>query len=281
MKRIAVLALSMLAALSVLAVSASAAPAPKTTGGLGFSYGGVQRSVSFAAIQSSTDTCGVFWNVSTVSQLTFRLTGDTTDYTHHVSLTQNGTTVGGEGGYPVTGGDVYHWNVTTGSISVNTLSLTVLYDLGATGTVMHITGTIASDGSISGTWDDNFGGARTGTFTAPAHSATPIVSYCGKGTFYYTDSNGSWYFGVVKTVSVSGNTAWFATQIVASNLGFESLSTNYLFTKVTDVGEPGIGHDLLGVENLMTPDAATSAVAGHLNTSLGDVTINRGNIQVH
>jgi hypothetical protein len=288
MKRIAaVVALSVVAAVTA---SASAAPAPKATGGVGFSYpatNGIQRHVSFAAIQSTTDTCGAFWSVETVGQFTFYLNGDLTNtpYTHHVTLDQAGQTVTGNGGYPVTGPpDDFHWNITSGSLVGTTLTLSMTYDVGAPGVVMTMSGTIAPNGSISGTWTDNYGGTRTGTFTAPAGSATVVASYCGKGTFYYSDEQGSWYFGVVKAVSVSGNTAWFATQILvsSSNLGFEnSPATNWLFTKVTDLGEPGINVDLLGVENVMDQVTAINHVINKDNTSLGNVTINEGNIQVH
>ena len=75
----------------ITAAVAMAAPAPKTTGDIGYTaYSDVQRNLTFNAIQANTNTCGTFWNVTGVSQMTFRLTGDTTDYTHHVALTQNG-----------------------------------------------------------------------------------------------------------------------------------------------------------------------------------------------
>jgi hypothetical protein len=273
-------------ALSALATfvfvgTSSAAPAPKATGDYGYSFGGVQRHVTFNAIQSTTNTCGTFWNVAGNKQFTFRLTGDTTDYTHHVDLTQNGQAIGGSGGYPVSGGDQYHWNITSGSLIGNALSITAVYDLGASGTVMHINGTVGTDGSIAGNWDDNFGGPRTGTFTAPAGTASSLVSYCGKGTFYYDDEQGNWYFGVVKTVSVSNTDAWHAAQIIASssNLGYESSATNYIYVKVTDTAEPGIDKDVTGGD-LMTAAGATSAVAGHLTPSTSAV-INAGNIQIH
>jgi hypothetical protein len=281
MKRIALLALSLMAVFAVLAASASAAPAPKATGGVGFSYGGLERNVSFAAIQT-TDKCGAFWSVADMSQFTMNYLG--LDYTHRTDLAQTGQAVTGDGGFPLTGTLLYHWNITSGSVVGNTLTLTMDYDLGAVGT-MHMIGTIAPDGSITGNWTDNVGGARSGTFTAPAGSATAMVSYCGKGTFYYSDSNGSWYFGVVRAVDVSSatQTAWFATQILvsSSDLGFENLATNYLFTKVVDNGEPGINVDQLGVENLMSPVDAVNDVINHADTSLGDVTINEGNLQVH
>ncbi len=280
-KRMLVLFPVLGAAFAVAAAVAVAAPAPKATGDYGYSYGGVQRHLTFNAIQSMTDTCGTFWNVTGVSQFTFRLTNDTTDYTHHIALTQNGQTVGGSGGYPLTGGDQYHWNVTSGTIVGNALNLTALYDVGAPGTVMHITGTIASDGSISGTWDDNYGGARTGTFKATSGSATASVAYCGKGNAFYIDAAGNWYFMNVKAVSASGNTAWYAAQIIASssNLAYENQPTNYLFVKVTDNGEPGIGKDVTSGD-LMTPTDALAAVATHATPS-ASATINQGNIQVH
>lgn len=282
MKRIATLALSLIAAVAVLAASATAAPAPKATGDFGFTYGGVQRHVAFAAIQSSTDTCGVFWDVSDVDQFTMNYLG--LPYTHHATLHQTGESLTGDGGYPLAGPDQYHWNITSGSIVGNTLALSMTYDLGAPGVVMTMTGTVAAGGSISGTWSDNAGAGgatRSGTFTMPA--ATKEVSYCGKGTFSYSDEQGSWYFGVVKTVSVANDDAWYAVQILASNLGFESsAATNGLFVKVTDVGEPGIGHDLIYVGNVSSVDAATTAVAGHLDgLFLGSVAITSGNIQVH
>jgi hypothetical protein len=145
-----------------------------------------------------------------------------------------------------------------------------------------MTGTIAANGSISGTWnDDAFGTPRTGTFTMPAGSATPAVTFCGKGTASYTDEQNNWYLMNVKAVSVEGNTAWIAAQILASssNLGYENTPTNYLFLKVTDIAEPGIGHDYMGGD-LMTETDAVAAVLAH-NDPSATATINAGNIQVH
>jgi len=264
-------------AAAVTAASAMAAPAPKTTGGIGYTaYTDVQRHLSFNAIQSKTDTCGTFWNVTSVSQFTFRLTGDTTDYTHHVTLTQTGQTVGGEGGYPLTGGDQYHWNVTDGSIVGNALSLSAEYDLGATGTVMNISGTVASDGSISGTWNDDFGGARTGTFTAPAGSATAYATYCGKGNAYYSDASGNWYFVNVKAVTVDGDDAWFAGPVIAGNVGVG----NWLFVKVHDGGEPGKLVDQAS-GSFTDEITAINGVTGKLAPADGPFTITSGNLQVH
>lgn len=287
MKRLAFL-LTALAAL-VAAAAVVAAPAPKATGGYGYNIGdGVQRHLTFNAIQSTTNTCGVFWNVTGITTMSFTLAPDlsTVVSTHEMILTQNGESVSGSGGYPTSGPPYqYFWHLASGSVLGNTLSMTAVYDGApdATGTIWHMTGTIAPNGSISGVWDDNYlGGFRSGTFVAnsgAAGVATPYATYCGKGNAYYTDSQGSWYFMNVKAVSVSGNTAWYAAEIIASNLGFENLSTNYLFVKVIDNGEPGIGHDVTSGD-LMTPSGALAAVAAHLTPTISAV-INEGNIQVH
>jgi len=287
LKRLAFLVAVLVAGVS--AVAAMAAPAPKTTGGIGYTVGSdVQRQLSFNAIQSKTDTCGTFWNVTGVSQFSFRLTGDTTDYTHHVTLTQSGQTVGGSGGYPLTGGDTYHWNVTAGSAIGNAFSLTWVYDAlapDAVGVVNNMTGTIAPDGSISGTWSDNYGGApapaatRGGTFTAPAGSATAFATYCGKGTAYYSDAAGIWYLVNVKAVKVVGDNAWFAGPVVAGNLG-ATAPNNWLFVKVHDGGEPGKLVDQVWGQVTDEITAVNGVTAGATPTT-GPVTITSGNLQVH
>lgn len=146
---------------------------------------------------------------------------------------------------------------------------------------MHINGTIGAGGSIIGTWDDDFGGYRTGSFVAPNGSAKAVDAYCGKGNAYYSDADGSWYFMNVKAVSVDGDTAWYAAEIIASsaNLGFENLPTNYLFVKVIDNDEPGVGVDVTSGD-LMTEAGTLAAVANH-GTPSASAIINAGNIQVH
>ena len=119
--------------------------------------------------------------------------------------------------------------------------------------------------------------ARTGTFTAPAGAATATVSYCGKGTAYYSDASGLWYLVNVTTVSVLGQTAWFAGPVIASNFGAEG---NWLFAKVYDGGEPGKLVDQAS-GSFTNEVTATSGVAGHLDPGDGPFTITSGNLQVH
>lgn len=124
------------------------------------------------------------WNVTGNYEVTFFLDPDTstTPYVHHATFTQTGTTVTGDGGYPATGGDAYHWNITSGTQPGNSLNLTAVYDLGAIGTTMHMAGTIAPDGTVTGTWDDDFGGTRTGTWSITKGVSVPLI---------HTPSNGA------------------------------------------------------------------------------------------
>lgn len=92
-------------------------------------------------------------------------------YLHDASLTQTGSTVTGDGGYPAGGPFTYHWNITSGSVSGNNINLSMTYDLGAPGTVMNMTGTIAIDGTLSGTWSDDLGGGRMGTWNTTSGNA--------------------------------------------------------------------------------------------------------------
>lgn len=112
------------------------------------------------------------WDVSGNWQVAFDYLG--TPYTHDMTLAQVMSTgaVSGSGGYPAGGPYAYAWSITAGSVSGNAIDLTADYTLGAVGTTMHMHGTIAADGSMSGTWDDNYlGGTRTGTWSTASGSA--------------------------------------------------------------------------------------------------------------
>lgn len=126
------------------------------------------------------------WDVTGNYKVSFQLNGDPTSYVHDASFTQTGSSVAaGSGGYPAGGPYTYHWNVTSGTVSANAISLTIAYDLGAVGTTMNMTGVIASNGTMSGTWNDNFGGpTREGTWSTTEGAAVRILpEQCDGMTF--------------------------------------------------------------------------------------------------
>jgi hypothetical protein len=118
------------------------------------------------------------YNVSGAWVIDFTLGGV---YSHDMTLTQDGAgnITGVGGGYPAGGAYSYTWVIDSGIIDGNTINLTAHYTGGPDAvtplTVMHMTGTILGDGSMSGTWDDNYGGgSRNGTWASASGAATPI-----------------------------------------------------------------------------------------------------------
>jgi hypothetical protein len=95
-----------------------------------------------------------------------------TDYNHNVTLAQNGVdalTGNGSSG-------AYTWVITSGSVSGNTIDFLANYTATADAvtpqTTMHVVGTIAGNGTMSGTWSDNYqSGARAGTWMTTAGNA--------------------------------------------------------------------------------------------------------------
>lgn len=101
------------------------------------------------------------------------------DYSHDMTFTQNNLgELDGTGGSP-SGSNVYMWDVTSGTVSGDTIDFYANYtatpDAVTPQTVMHVVGTIASDGSMSGTWSDNYqGGARSGTWETTSGTAVEL-----------------------------------------------------------------------------------------------------------
>jgi hypothetical protein len=117
------------------------------------------------------------WDTTGAYIVNFNYLG--TDYAHDMSLTQSGAgALTGGGGSPV-GANVYTWTIATGTVSGNNIVFTANYTAPADAvtplTTMHATGTIATNGTISGTWADNYqGGARSGVFATATGTAIAL-----------------------------------------------------------------------------------------------------------
>lgn len=100
-------------------------------------------------------------------------------YSHDMNLTQdNAGNLTGNGGSP-SGSNVYTWTITSGTVSADTIDFMADYtatpDAVTPQTVMHVMGTIAQDGTMSGTWTDNYqGGQREGTWASVSGNAELI-----------------------------------------------------------------------------------------------------------
>lgn len=115
-----------------------------------------------------------------------------TDYLHDMVLSQDASgNLSGHGGSPV-GANTYTWVLTSGSVSSTTITFDANYTASADAvvplTTMHVTGTIAPDGTMAGTWSDNYQGtARTGAW----HTASGTAMFLPASALHAED------FGVV------------------------------------------------------------------------------------
>jgi len=151
--------------------------------------------------QSKVASAATPWDVSGNYVINMNYLG--TDYPHDMSLSQNGTgNLTGNGGSPA-GANTYTWVITSGSIEDTDVSFDADYtatpDAVTPQTVLHVEGVIAGDGTISGTWSDNYqGGVRAGTWTTTSGAAIALP-----GTLAAED------FGVMDMSGVKGYTAGF------------------------------------------------------------------------
>jgi hypothetical protein len=101
------------------------------------------------------------------------------DYPHDVSVAQDSdNNLTGNGGSPA-GSNVYTWVITSGTVSNALIDFFANYTATADAvtplTTMHVTGTIAEDGTMSGEWSDNYQAApRSGTWSSVSGTASII-----------------------------------------------------------------------------------------------------------
>ena len=98
-----------------------------------------------------------------------------TDNPVDVTLSQDGS--GNLTGNGTSG--TYAWTIDSGSVSGDAITFTAHYTATADAvnplTVMTVNGTFAADGTITGTWSDNYnGGSRSGAWTTTSGQATAI-----------------------------------------------------------------------------------------------------------
>ncbi len=167
------------------------------------------------------------WNTTGNYVFTFNYLGS--DYAHDVSLVQSGSdNLTGNGGNPAGGSHVYTWVLDSGTVSGNVVDFYAHYTASADAvsplTTMHVMGSVALNGTMSGTWTDNYqNGNRSGTWRSTTGNAVIKTS---------------------STVFISGNTStgenqpgWLFNRDVTTSTPFEfntassSVGTGSLYVK--------------------------------------------------
>ena len=178
------------------------------------------------------------------------MTYNGTDNPHDVSLTQDASgNLTGHGGSPA-GTDTYTWVIDSGSVSGNAITFSAHYTATADAVTpldtLVVSGTIGTDGKITGTWSDNYNaGARSGNVTTTAGAAIALGSIAAQD------------FGVTNASGVRGYTAGFG--LTDATFAGATSVVSQLFSGVT----------LLQTDTLSGPNAAL--VTGNQISSPFDV----------
>jgi hypothetical protein len=123
-------------------------------------------------------TAATSWDVTGSYDVSFEYLGS--NYVHDMDLAQDpADSLTGSGGHPANGTHVYTWVLTSGSVTGNNISFTANYTATADAvvpqTVMTVTGVIDTNGTMSGTWSDNYqGGSRSGTWETTSGAAVQV-----------------------------------------------------------------------------------------------------------
>jgi len=257
-------------------------PAEKATGGVGYVALGLQRYAEFNAFELPA-TSSLDWNIGGTWVFDFDLFG-AGSYPHDAMLYQTGTVITGHGGHVAgTVPYIFEWDITSASITGINVVFTMDYTFGvdAVGTTMTMIGTInPADGTMTGTWEDNYQGAvRAGSWSSTSGAAMQIVTVgCdGKGMFKYSDVNGDWYYADVKYVNVDGTDAYFAGLVTSASQA--SWVGKWVSVAVHDGGEPAYLVDAVW-GTFTDMNTAKLNVANKVKPD-GEFAITSGNLQVH
>jgi hypothetical protein len=103
-----------------------------------------------------------------------------TDYAEDLILTQTGSSIAGVSLELVGGGSL--WTIDTGAVIGNAISFDG-YFVSSPSMRVHFEGIIASDGSMSGTWNDIAPGTRTGSWATTSGTASKVYETCTVSDF--------------------------------------------------------------------------------------------------
>ena len=263
---LAVLAVVSLSLVSTTAV-AGPNPVPKATGSVAldnpmqyisfnaFDFGltGDRGQVRYTNFGYAATGTGV-WNILGTYQITFVRAGSfprTMTIDSITPIAPDATRFSGHGYFtPAPANEDFFFTV-EGKVVGSNISFDFQYAY-AGAPVVHVVGTIAPDGSMSGTADD--GDITLMTWSTPPGSVVEVLSYSA----------------AVTCAVVAGIDASFVFQIPS---GFPGLSGYYVLAKVHDGGTPGTNGDTYGHGVVGGPDACAGGV--------GNYPITGGNLVVH
>jgi len=212
---------------------------------------GVATVLSPLAFTTSALATAPLWDTTGDYEVAIEYQG--TDYPHDVTLAQDAAGNLTGNGTSVAGGNTYTWVITSGEVDGDDISFTADYtatqDAVTPQAVMEVEGTIAQDGTLSGTWSDNYdGGNRWGNWNSTAGEALamttePPVADADSDGYISVAEGVPFYGGIVNSLTTSGGTtadsalALGRFPVANSNGDYTYIRTFTLSDDVTDLAD--------------------------------------------
>lgn len=150
------------------------------------------------------------WNTTDDYVINMEYLGD--DSLHDVTLVQdNAGNLSGTGGSP-SGSTTYQWTINDGVVTGDNIVFTADYtatsDAVTPQTTLIVDGIVASDGTVSGTWSDNYqGNERSGTLSTVSGTATPLPADQNGDDFIDTAEGIPFYGDIAVSLTETGDTS--------------------------------------------------------------------------
>ena len=221
-------------------------------------------------------TGGTYWNVAGTYGISVGYSGS--NYPETLVLTQSGvgTITGTSLGQPCTP-SCADFTITSGSVVGNTITMVATSPF-----TLTLTGAIAADGSMAGTWADGLGGMdRTGTWSTTSGAATFLdASPHAQSDLVRTGTTGPAVGGVIFNSS-AGTSNNFEMTLMLKKVSANTTYDVYLFldqsgTSLTGFGNPlatfttnGVGNGTVHVNTAIPTGVHTVGVDVVLHSDAG------------
>lgn len=239
----------------------------------------VAAAATLAIAGSAVAASGAYWNVTGTYGTKIMVDGDSTVYPETLVLVQVGTAI--TGSYLDYAGGCSKFSITGGSVLGIAINLAA--DNGC-GNRITLSGAIASDGSMAGTWKDVAGLARTGTWATTSGAATFITANThAKSALVPYPSGGA--VGSVIFNSSSGDPNNLELTLQLKKVAPDTAYDVYLFLDTYASGQGvvvgglttnGAGNGTFHVNTYVTPGIHTVSIDVTLHGSGNDVYVTPG-----
>jgi hypothetical protein len=226
---------------------------------------------SFAMMSLMANAAPPNWTVNAPSTINFSCLGNGSVFVHTLdTVSQTEGDLTGTGHY--NDDSSFSWDM-TGEVSGDTLSMQIVYNNNAAGSVYNLNGTVASDGSVSGAADSN-----CQSFTMPAGSLSEYavteteVNIYGSTTAVENDP-GKWFFNRDPRTATPYEFNTDALVLGTGSLYVQPIANNYVGPDCNSSGADLISdcNKFIGEYFAMTPISETRSFSYDFKIGSGGI----------